>query len=301
MANAAETCWALTKTTLAPVQLGGVCADKPGYHNTRDRVLSRWGSDYSTRLAIDLLGPGNVCAGLDLTPGTKAQMILYSTRLRDACLDPIDDRTKYIREWIGTLNGTNVACYIHDTESSGFRFDGTRDSTHLWHIHISWFRKWAADPLAGEAIASVLNGESYASWVARKSGTPAPIPQGGDDMGYVLVKSTADGKVYLSDFITRRLVPAGGTAEGTTWIAHLKWWIPNNGKSTVFDAGAFDESLLTPMFGPVVGTVSVPAPTVDIAALSAALLEKLGPLVGDDVTEAEIVAAVKKALREGSE
>lgn len=176
MATAAETVWDRTKNTIPGVQLGGICANKPGYHNTRDKVLANFGSDYSTFLALDLAGPGNVCAAVDLTMSTT-QMRLHSSRLRGACLDPIDDRTGYIREWIGTTTGTVVDCYIHNTQTSAFVYDGNRDSSHLWHIHISFFRKFAADAKAGRAIASILNGQSYGDWLISEGGGHAPIPQ----------------------------------------------------------------------------------------------------------------------------
>lgn len=158
MVTAAENCWNFTKNTIPGVLLGGIYANKPGYHNKRQNLV--WNSDYSVKLAIDALGPSDVAAAIDLTIHTDSEMIKYSKRLRDACVAK-DPRTKYIREWIGTVDGSTVACYIHDTETQTFRFDGSRDSTHLWHIHISFFRKWAGDPEAGRAIASILNGETY--------------------------------------------------------------------------------------------------------------------------------------------
>jgi hypothetical protein len=153
MVTAAENCWNLTKNNIPGVLLG--------YHNKRQNLV--WGSDYSVKLAIDALGPNDVAAGLDLTIHTDAEMEKRSKYLRDACLAG-DPRTKYIREWIGTVNSSTVSCYIHDSETQAFRFDGSRDLSHLWHIHISFFRKYAGDPEAGRAIASILNGETYAQY-----------------------------------------------------------------------------------------------------------------------------------------
>lgn len=165
MVTAAENCWNLTRNTIPGVLLGGICASKPGYHNKRQNLA--WGSDYSVSLQIDSLGPSNVCSAIDLTIHTPAEMIKRSNFLKSACMN-IDPRTKYIREWIGTVNGSTVACYIHDAETQAFRFDGSRDSSHLWHIHISFFRKWCGDPEAGRAIASILNGETYAQYLGQE-------------------------------------------------------------------------------------------------------------------------------------
>lgn len=163
MVTAAENCWNLTKNTIPGVLLGGIYAVKPGYHNKRQNLV--WGSDYSVKLAIDSLGPSDVAAAIDLTIHTDAEIIKRCNNLRTACINKDPRVMKYIREWIGTVNATSVSCYIHDTETQDFRFDGSRDSTHLWHIHISFFRKWAGDPEAGRAIASVLNGETYSQYI----------------------------------------------------------------------------------------------------------------------------------------
>lgn len=160
---APQTCWDLVRTQFT-VELGGICANKTGYHDERNGQLG----NYSARLALDLLGPGDTCSAVDLTIRNKAEMIKRCTLLGEACNNEADERTIYIREWIGTLNGTNVHCQIHNTEQGAFWWDNGRDSSHLWHIHISFFRKWSDEKIAGEAIASILTGETYAAWRVRK-------------------------------------------------------------------------------------------------------------------------------------
>ena len=278
-------CWNITRNHY-PVQLGGICADKTGYHDERNGQLG----NYSAKLPIDLLGPGDVCAGLDLTT-TTGEMIKRSTFLKNACLDPIDDRTSYIREWIGTLNGTTVTCYIHDTEDSGFRLDTTRDSTHLWHIHLSFFRKWADVALAGEAIASVLSGETYAAWKARTAPAPIPVPptptpippppitpvEG--DVKLFKVKDVAT--VWVSDGVRRRSLK--------DWALVQKTYGANPAIVEVASVSELDDAA-----GPVDGVVNV-----DVTAVANAIVAALPPI--DTLTETEVVEAVKQALREGSE
>lgn len=155
--------WTESQKFIPGVQLGGIYAVKPGYHNTRNWNLVNNPGDYSIELPPDLLGSGELAAAIDLTMST-AEMKKRCAYLKNACLDPADYRTKYIREFIGTLDGSNVYCLIHNSEDGAFSFSGGRDSSHLWHIHISFFRKYAADMTAAGAIVSVLKGETLAQY-----------------------------------------------------------------------------------------------------------------------------------------
>jgi hypothetical protein len=282
---APSTCWNITRNHY-PVQLGGICADKTGYHDERNGQLG----NYSATLPIDLLGPGDTCSGLDLTMST-GEMIKRSNFLKNACLDPIDDRTGYIREWIGTLNGTAVTCYIHDTESSGFRLDTGRDSTHLWHIHLSFFRKYSDLARAGEAIASVLSGETYAAWRARINPDPVPVPippapvpvpplTNVKDDAVKLFKVKDDPSVWVSDGLKRRAL--------TNWSLALLTYGAN---PQVIEVAT--EAELGEVAGPLDTAV------VDINALAAAIVAALPPDPAD-LTPDEVTEAVKKALREGT-
>jgi hypothetical protein len=276
------------------VQLGGICADKTGYHDERNGQLG----NYSATLPIDLLGPGDTCSGLDLTMST-GEMIKRSNFLKNACLDPLDDRTGYIREWIGTLNGTTVTCYIHDTESSVFRLDTGRDSTHLWHIHLSFFRKYSDLARAGEAIASVLSGETYAAWRARINPEPAPVPIPvpptpplGDTMFAVKEKSTTG--VRLSNGVNSR--------NDVTWPVFLalhaagliqipKAGVDSSGFVLVVPDGEIDMYA-----GPLSGPLSDAPEPVDIAALAAAIVAGLPTT---PLTKADVEAAVRAAFANG--
>lgn len=158
------------------VRLGGTYANKPGYHNTRAHNPS-W--DYSEQLAADKLGSSNLCAAIDLTM-PAAQMKKYSARLLASGKNMKDPRGNYLREFYGTTNGYSV---------TGWDFQKLRtvssDKSHLWHIHISILRKYAADPKAMDALYSILVGESVTAWklrngiktaVATVTQRPAPAP-----------------------------------------------------------------------------------------------------------------------------
>jgi hypothetical protein len=84
--------------------LGGIYADKGGYHNYRNRLPK---TDYSTGrdLAADKLGPGDKACAIDLTMSAAA-MVKYTKRL-DAAARARDPRLymagkPILREFIGT-------------------------------------------------------------------------------------------------------------------------------------------------------------------------------------------------------
>jgi hypothetical protein len=135
--------------------LGGIFADKRGYHNTRKRNQQKWPDDYSIRLALDKLGPSDKSGGIDLTMNTAA-MKKYTARLDKAA--KAKDKRLYlngepvIREFIGTKDGKNVYCY----DLAKRREDHTRDSTHLWHVHISFTRKYVNNWKALSGVLDVL-------------------------------------------------------------------------------------------------------------------------------------------------
>lgn len=150
------------------VRLGGIYANKPGYHNTREANLD---GDYSIYLPADRQGRSDLASAIDLTlPADK--MRWYTSRLKAAALDPNDDRTSYIREFIGTLDGENVYCLIASGPGTAFVFDGGRDDSHLWHIHISFYRMYADWSEAMRAILSVLMNESYEEYLGGETMTP---------------------------------------------------------------------------------------------------------------------------------
>jgi hypothetical protein len=151
-------------------KLGGIYADKPGYHNYRANLPR---SDYSVgEVANDRGGPSQYASAIDITLN-DADMIRYSQRL-DAAMkrrDPrlfMDDQP-IVREFIGTLNGSVVYCYVLTGgiplgvgADSGV--DWGRDASHLWHIHLSFIRKFCNSWRAMSGVLSILKNEDLENW-----------------------------------------------------------------------------------------------------------------------------------------
>ncbi|MFI5840535.1 hypothetical protein ACIA8K_12585 [Catenuloplanes sp. NPDC051500] len=167
------------------VKLGGVYADKPGYHNYRDDLPT---DDYSRGdVAADREGNGKLSSAIDLTFPDASDMRLFSKRLHDA-MKARDGRLfidgkPILREYIGTLDSETVSCYVlTGGKALGVGADSGpdagRDTSHLWHVHISFIRKYADSQDAMDRVLSILKGESYDDWVkgGGKPSTPAPAP-----------------------------------------------------------------------------------------------------------------------------
>ena len=153
--------WTTIKAAIPGARLGGIYAPKPGYHNGRHHVSMR---DYSVQRADDKVGDGNAASALDITL-SDAQMKTCTQRLINATLaSPQDPRMFPVREFFGTVNGRTVTGLdVRD------RRWVTSDPSHLWHIHISGYRRWCNDYAAWQGIASVVIG-----------GGAKPPPPGGD-------------------------------------------------------------------------------------------------------------------------
>lgn len=168
------------------VSLGGIYAAKGGYHDTRAGAGAQ---DYSVaEVANDRKGPSDKASAIDLTMSAAA-MRKYTTRLDTACRAR-DERlyiggAPIIREFIGTKDSSSVYCYVlTGGRARGLPADAgpdySRDSSHLWHLHISIIRWFCASADAMDRLYSVLAGEAITSWRARRA--PAPTPVQEDDM-----------------------------------------------------------------------------------------------------------------------
>jgi hypothetical protein len=119
-------------------QLGGIFANKPGYHNTRD------GNDphnYSVVDKQDKGGPGNLAAALDWTfpeaqHGDYTRISKYASKLLASGKDPNDTRLDWMREFYGQADKDSAV------EGWDFRYvvAVSSDDSHLWHIHFSFSR-----------------------------------------------------------------------------------------------------------------------------------------------------------------
>jgi hypothetical protein len=134
--------------------LGGIYADKTGYHNTRNDNPT---TNYSVRDAVDKRGPGDKAAAIDLTfrsaqSGNYSRIALYSIRLYSARRDP--KLRLYLREFYGNTDD--------DTQVEGwdFRYGRavTSDKSHLWHIHISFTREYVNSMEAMRYVYNIMIG-----------------------------------------------------------------------------------------------------------------------------------------------
>lgn len=174
--------WSEFKAFESGAQYGGTYAPKAGYHNYFSALSSR---DYSVQLGMDKAGSKSKASAIDLTMST-ARMITYSKRL-DAAMRARDKRLfiggqPILREYIGTKNGTVVSCYVLiGGQALGVGADSGpdsgRDKSHLWHIHLSFIRKFCESWDAMERVLSILKGEAYSAWAKRHNVVVTPKPK----------------------------------------------------------------------------------------------------------------------------
>jgi len=157
--------WCEFKAFEPNVLLGGIYANKPGYHNKRNALPA---GDYSVRYKLDKAGPADKAAAIDLTfptaqRGSYTLIARYAARLLNSGRDMKDERGNYLREFYGQSDG--------DTQVEGWDFQAlinvSSDSSHLWHIHLSFMRAYLNDWKAFDAVLSILKGETVAAWRKR--------------------------------------------------------------------------------------------------------------------------------------
>jgi hypothetical protein len=148
--DAIHGCWEKVKAAIPSAQLGGIYADKPGYHNCRNQLPS---SDYSVQKPYDQQGDGWAAAALDITL-SDADMKRCTQRLIDETTAHGDTGAlRALREFFGTTDGNTVT----GMDVPG-RYFVTSDPSHLWHIHASGKRSHTNDAAAWDDVAAVLLG-----------------------------------------------------------------------------------------------------------------------------------------------
>lgn len=151
-----KACWDAIDPVIGSAQLSGIVGDSAhtyGYHRGRNYVSS---SDYSVQQADDKAGPGEAACGLDVSMN-DADMKTVSKRLNTA-VNNGDSRLHALREWYGTTDGYNVTG--RDVRTGNYI---TSDDSHLWHVHLSFYRKWADDVNEAKKIAAVFTGSGSSS------------------------------------------------------------------------------------------------------------------------------------------
>ena len=202
--------WEGALLTIPGVRLGGLWGDKVCYHNTVQNNLNKWPGAYCIKVPLDLQGPRDKGRAADLTM-SDAQMKLRTSYLVRAVTHPLDNRLDALREFIGTTDGRNVICYIHDSEHGAWRLDRSRDSSHLWHIHLSIFTAFIALWSRLNPVLSVLSGVTWEQWQQRKTvGDRSMIP-------FTITDGSQAAGAY-DDFLKVHQMAANG-AEFERWRA----------------------------------------------------------------------------------
>lgn len=128
---------------------GGIVGSDYGYHICRNAAA---GDDYSVQRADDQLGDPGASSGLDVTMHAPADMARMTQRLIDLTMAG-DPRVQALREFFGTVDGANVTGL--DVRDKRWI---SSDPSHLWHVHISIYRKFSQDNAALQAVADAILG-----------------------------------------------------------------------------------------------------------------------------------------------
>lgn len=230
-------------------KLGGFLAWKKGFHAPGEWNLKNYPDNYSIRDGVNRTGPGwSKSSAFDWTfpdaqAGRFGTIDKYTARLMKSALDSNDPRLDMILfEFYGNKdNDRDVDGYNELKEQKV-----SSDLSHLWHLHLSFIRKFANDQWGFWALYTVLAGWSVAQWRASLPTTtppkPAPVPPkpvptglpvfrpGSRVLRYVVGKPVMTGTDVraLQTFIgSRHCGPAdgkygGGTAAGVRWYQEMR-------------------------------------------------------------------------------
>lgn len=254
------------KARVPSARYGGAYVRKPGFHSSVEDNLASWPNNYSIREAINRRDPRTVTRALDITLADD-DMRTLTRRLVDAVARN-DPRLEGLREFFGTLDGRTVYGRARRGPDTDW-YDATADSSHLWHIHLSFFTPFADDWAALSGLVSILIGEPLAEYLG---GTmQLDLPKHGD-------KGTWVG------FFQRLVIDRGATlpkygpdqSYGDEFASALRWWWKNVVKST------------WPYDGRVI--------TADVARHLMGLERTVAPPPPVAPTQAQVDAAVAKFL-----
>jgi hypothetical protein len=273
--------------------LGGVYAQKPGYHSYRSRLPS---SDYSTGrdVANDKQGSGSLASAIDLTMSAAA-MRKYTARLDKACRarDPrlFLDGEPVLREFIGTLDGRTVYCYVLvGGRALGVGADAGpdpgRDKSHLWHIHASVIRKFCTSMPAMRQLLSVLSGEPLETWKSRTD----PEEDEMTKAEFLALLKDKDVRLALASAVlaTDGVITAPEGSKNTDGTVNTHWSAASYfqwGYAAAVSARGYAAEAKTGVKALAVKDF------VDEKAITAAVLAAL-PADRDDVTAAELEQAI---------
>lgn len=134
--------------------LGGIVGDiyhSFGYHLARDELPS---NDYSVILELDQEGDSGAASALDISldPNlmiTVTNRLLTAARNKSPLMSPV-------REFCGTTDGINTHPFDLATGIEGPI--NSWDASHLWHVHISFYRAYSENFDAIKSVIDVITG-----------------------------------------------------------------------------------------------------------------------------------------------
>lgn len=154
-------------------KLGGIYANKKGYHNTVLANKAHWPDNYSIELPLDLVSYNRDKArAIDYTM-SDSEMVKWTHRMQASALNPRDHRLAAVKEFYGTLDNKTVYGLSKDNTSGPWN-RSTSDPSHLWHGHISIFTAYVNNWLMLEPILSVMEGETFEEWSNKEMATDFP-------------------------------------------------------------------------------------------------------------------------------
>lgn len=142
-----------------------------GYHLAR-RDLPQ--SDYSVQLSLDRKGASDCASALDVS--LPPDLMKICTRRLLAAAKAEDPRLKGLREFCGTLDGRQT--YPWDLSTNSSEGIDTWDDSHLWHIHLSFYRAYADNYDVIAPIADVFTGIRQTQ--SQPTSPKPPLPQESD-------------------------------------------------------------------------------------------------------------------------
>jgi hypothetical protein len=169
------TLFAATQNAVPRAVLSGIVGDQAhsfGYHLARTELPA---DDYSVVLPLDKQGDGGAASALDISLPPDL-MVTVTNRLL-AAAKAHDPRLRALREFCGTTDGVHTHPYDLSNGQDG-PLDSW-DSSHLWHVHLSFYRAYSENATALAPIADVIAGRPAAHSV------PAPTTQE-DEMAQLL-------------------------------------------------------------------------------------------------------------------
>jgi hypothetical protein len=152
-----ETFWTYVHGKIPSAQLGGIVGDakhraeQHTYHISRQ---DQGNGGYSTESYRNQGGPSDLAAAFDLTLSPEL-MVTVTRRLHVAALNR-DPRLANLAEFCGTLDNRNT--YPWDMRSNTSEGVGSWDDSHLWHVHLSFYRDTVNSWAAIQPIADVICG-----------------------------------------------------------------------------------------------------------------------------------------------